>query len=261
MPAETIFDLPVSAEINRPSQVSAAPLLSVLMPVFNERATVATIIHNVLSVPLDLELIVVDDGSTDGTSHILANVPCDSRLTVLTHAGNRGKGAAIQTALQHARGEFCVIQDADLEYDPRELPTLLEPLQAGAAVAVYGSRYLRSGHGCNGRWLRWGVWSLNQFIRWLYGTRLTDCATCYKCLPTELARSFELREPGFGFCAELTARLCAAGVRIVEVPISYQPRRQQDGKKLRLRDGWEAARILWRRRSNHLPLPAQGNRR
>ena len=192
-------------------------------------------------------------------------------MRVLHHAANRGKGCAIRTGLAAARGRFVVVQDADLEYDPRELPGLLEPLPAGTAQVVYGSRYLkgtthvngpgdanggrnRKGGwdargprgGDNGRLFRHGVRLLNLVVRLLYGVRLTDVATCYKMLPTELMRRLDRQCARFEFCPELTAKLCRLGIPIVERPISYVPRGKSEGKKLRLRNGWSALATLWR---------------
>lgn len=226
----------------------AAPLLSVLIPVWNERETIARIVRRVLDVSVDLEVIVVDDGSTDGTPDLLESFTWPAQVRLLRHSQNRGKGAAVRTALAAARGRFVIVQDGDLEYDPADIPALLAPLLAEEAEVVYGSRYLNPTCRQPFRWLRWGVWGLNQVVRGLYGVKLTDCATCYKCLPADLLRSLELREDRFGFCAELTARLCRAGVPILEVPITYAARTVKAGKKLRARDGWDAFRILWRHR-------------
>ncbi len=266
--------------IGCPVVAPVAPGLTIVIPVYNERATVLELIERVREVPFDAaggcELIVVDDGSTDGTRELLdalADVTGGDSLRVLHHAANCGKGWAIRTGLAAARGRFVVVQDADLEYDPQQLPGLLEPLLAGTAQVVYGSRYLKgktnvngSGDvnggrnrkggrdargprgGDNGRLFRHGVRLLNLVVRLLYGVWLTDEATCYKMLPTELLRRLDLQCARFEFCPELTAKLCRLGIPIVERPISYVPRGKSEGKKLRLRDGWVAIATLWRHR-------------
>jgi glycosyltransferase involved in cell wall biosynthesis len=224
------------------------PLLTALIPVYNEAATIGELLTRVAAAPVVGQIVVVDDGSTDATCEILARWASTGRVVWLRHDCNRGKGAAIRTGLQHACGRFTVIQDADLEYDPRDLQLLLEPLLAGEAEAVFGSRYLSAEGRARGRWqvLRHGVSLLNLIVRMLYGVRLTDEATCYKVFPTDLLRALDLQCRRFEFSPEVTAKLCRLGIRIHEVPIRYCPRTTRQGKKLRLRDGWAALRELWR---------------
>ena len=229
----------------------AQPLLTVIVPVFNEARTVDELLRRVVDATLtptlsqrereekpDIQVIVVDDGSTDATRERLET--WRTLVTVLSHAENRGKGSAIRTGLTPARGQFIIIQDADLEYDPRDYERLLEPLLIGKADAAYGVRRLR--------WsiCHLGVSVLNQIVRWIYGIRISDEATCYKVFRTNDLRAMDLQCEGFEFCPEVTAKACRMGLSICEVPISYNPRSVVQGKKLRWRDGWAAIKTLWR---------------
>jgi dolichol-phosphate mannosyltransferase len=224
------------------------PLLTVIVPAYNEEGTIDDLLRCVVAAPYDKQIVVVDDGSTDATAEIGA---CwakeDSRCELVRQHGNRGKGAAIRAGLAQARGQYTIIQDADLEYDPADYPRLLEPLLAGTADIVYGSRYLAPCiEGKQPLTFRWGVSALNLAVRALYGARLTDEATCYKVFPTALLRAMDLRCERFEFCPEVTAKACRMGLKILEVPITYRPRSIAEGKKIRWRDGWEALRTLWR---------------
>jgi glycosyltransferase involved in cell wall biosynthesis len=235
-----------------PSREAGTPLLTVLVPAYNEAGTIEELLRRVLDAPpAEKQVVVVDDGSTDGTCEIVRGWELQGLVQVAPHDRNRGKGAAIQTGLAQARGAFTIVQDADLEYDPRDYEQLLGPLLVGNAQAVYGSRYLSTEGRVQGRWrlLRHGVSLLNLWLRLLYGVRLTDEATCYKALPTALFRALDLQCRRFEFCPEVTAKLCRLGVPIHEVPIRYHPRSKRQGKKLRLRDGWGAVRELWRWRN------------
>lgn len=229
------------------------PLLSVIVPVYNEAATVTRLLDRVLSVPYPKQLIVVDDGSTDGSAALLQKLADPPDVIVLHHPRNRGKGAAIRTALPHARGRFTLVQDADLEYDPRDYSCLLEPLLQERADIVYGSRYLRPSSGSRScsRLFRYGVAGLNLAVRLLYGMRLTDEATCYKVVPTVVLRAMDLQCERFEFCPEVTAKACRMGLTIAEVPIRYTPRTAAEGKKIRWTDGWEALASLWKWRHWH----------
>ncbi|MFQ6058801.1 MAG: glycosyltransferase family 2 protein [Anaerolineae bacterium] len=209
--------------------------LSVIIPVYNERETIDRILEQVAAVPLEKEIIVVDDGSSDGTAESLAASRLRN-LRFLRHSRNRGKGAAIRTALAAASGDVVVIQDADLEYDPQDYLKLLAPIERGEAQVVYGVRDLGRQRGL----LRWG----NRFLTWvtnlLYGTRLADMETCYKMMTTAVARSLDLRANRFEIEPEITVKLIRGGHRIHQVPIHYAPRAQ---KKLSpWRDGLPA---LW----------------
>ncbi len=225
------------------------PLLTVIVPVYNEAPTIGRVLRAVLEGPYpDKEIIVVDDGSDDGTAAVLEEWAGHGNILLLRHPHNRGKGAAVRTALARACGTFTLIQDADLEYDPRDYPRLLAPLLEGRADAVYGSRYLHPSPGRRpgGRLFRLGVGLLNLAAWLLYGARLTDEATGYKVFPTDALRAMDLHCEHFEFCPEVTAKACRLGLTIAEVPIGYAPRTAAEGKKIRWRDGWEALRTLWR---------------
>ena len=212
--------------------------LAVLIPSYNEAATLPRVLDALLSLSLPLEIIVVDDGSTDGTDDVLRRYP---QIASLRHARNEGKGAAIRTALQQARSTVCVTQDADLEYDPREIATLLARFDVGDVDAVYGSRNLKQNPRFNEIYY-WGGRLVTLATQVLYGTRLTDEPTGYKLVRTSLIRDLHLEANGFDFCPELTARLLRAGARIAEVPISYHPRSREAGKKI---TAWDGIRAIW----------------
>ncbi len=224
------------------------PLLTVVVPVFNESGTIDTILRRVVSAPYIKQIIVVDDASTDATPDVLRGWQSHPQVQVLVHDHNRGKGAAIRTALEKARGRFTIVQDGDLEYNPQDYPRLIEPLLAGEADVVYGSRYLthEGDRSSQRRAFRWGVGLLNVLVRWLYGARLTDEATCYKAFPTDVLRKMDLHCERFEFCPEVTAKACRLGMRIKEVPIRYDSRTLQAGKKIRFRDGLVAIATLWK---------------
>jgi glycosyltransferase involved in cell wall biosynthesis len=221
--------------------------LSILMPVFNERETVATAIERALQVelPVGRELIIVDDGSTDGTRELLQEQVSPETVTLVTHPENRGKGAAIQTALTHASGTYSTILDADLEYDPANFPALLEPLLSGEAAAVYGVRGFQA-HSAYSFWYVLGNRAVTFTANALYNAWLSDLMTCFKALSTDLFRSLRLREQGFAIEAEITARLLRSGVVIYEVPVTYRARRREEGKKLTAHDGLRVLATLAR---------------
>lgn len=225
-----------------------SPLLSVLIPVYNEQDTIVALLKRVIEVPIHKEIIVVDDGSSDGTLQALEAFRNIAKITMLKHAQNRGKGAAVRTALERATGRFCIIQDADIEYDPREIFTVLQPLLNKESEVVYGSRYFSDTVGRKFRWFRYGVSLLNVVILLLYGIRLTDSATCYKAMSTSLLKSLKLQSTRFEFCPEVTAKLSLTGISILEVPISYNPRNTATGKKIRWYDGlWAISTLVkWR---------------
>jgi dolichol-phosphate mannosyltransferase len=233
------------------------PRLSIIVPVYNEEHTVADILHQLAALPYagEKEIIVVDDGSTDGTPVLLAAWSGQPGVMVLRHERNRGKGAAVRTGLAAAHGEVIALQDADKEYEPQDLLRLVAVWRSQPGAAVYGSRYLRSGHV---RWsvYRWGVVFLNGLVWLLYGQRLSDEATCYKVLSRDLWQRLGVQAEGFELCAEVTAKLCRLGVPILEIPIAYHPRSRGEGKKLRLRDGWWAVWELVRWRFGRWPACA-----
>jgi glycosyltransferase involved in cell wall biosynthesis len=221
--------------------------LSILMPAFNEVATLEQAVEDVLAaaLPVERELILVDDGSVDGTRELIRERSWPAQVRVIEHERNRGKGAAVRTALAAAEGEWSVIVDADREYDPADLAGLLEPLVDGRAEAVFGVRGFYS-HSAYGFWYALGNKCVTQAANVLYDSWLSDIMSCYKALPTELMRSLELREDGFAIEPEITARLLRRGVRIFEVPISYQARSREAGKKLTAIDGVRVLRTLLR---------------
>ena len=213
-------------------------VLSVLIPVYNERNTIERILDEVHSVPVRKQVICVDDCSTDGTRERLEQLKQAGRIDVLEcHAVNRGKGAAIRTAMAASTGNVVIVQDADLEYDPADWPGLLEPIIDGRADAVFGSRFLGGPHRVLYFWHSVGNTVLTTFSNMLTNLNLTDMETCYKAIRGDLARSLHLTSDRFGFEPEVTARLAQSKARIYEVPISYSGRTYAEGKKIGWRDG------------------------
>ena len=224
----------------------SAILLSVLIPVYNERNTIELILDQVHAVPVRKQIICVDDCSRDGTRDILQRLKDDGRIDQLIfHDVNRGKGAAIRTALAASTGNVVIVQDADLEYDPADWPGLLQPIIDGRADAVFGSRFLGGPHRVLYFWHSVGNFCLTTFSNMLTNLNLTDMETCYKAIRGDVARALHLTSDRFGFEPEITARLSRAKVRIFEVPISYSGRTYAEGKKIGWKDGVAAiAHIL-----------------
>jgi glycosyltransferase involved in cell wall biosynthesis len=218
--------------------------LSVVMPVYNERATLHDVVEKVLAVPLELELICVDDGSQDGSREILAELQArHPRIQVLLQPKNMGKGAALRRGIQESTGDFVVIQDADLEYDPHEYTLLLEPLLQGKADVVYGSRFLGSGpHRVLYFWHSVGNSILTLLSNALTNMNMTDMETCYKVFRREIIQSIPIEENRFGFEPEITVKIAKRRLRVYEVGISYWGRTYEEGKKIGWRDGFRA---LW----------------
>jgi dolichol-phosphate mannosyltransferase len=219
-------------------------VLSVIVPVFNEARTLDQALLRLGSIPQ--QTVAIDDGSTDESPQILRRWVGLSGRNAIFRSVNRGKGQAIRTGMDAAKAEFVVVQDADLEYDPSDLPQLLARLLDGSADLVLGSRYMNGHVPGTSIFFRLGVFVLNLAVRLLYGVKLTDEATCYKMLRTDVLRRMDLQCERFEFCPEVIAKAARLGLRIVEVPISYHPRNAKAGKKIRLRDGWAALRTLWR---------------
>ncbi len=232
--------------------------LSIIMPVYNEIDTIAEILRRVRAVPLavpvgygpedgylvsfEREIVIVDDGSTDGTRDILRTVADDSDIFVILHEQNQGKGAAVRTALEHTSGDVMLIQDADLEYDPREYPALLQPILEERSQVVYGSRFRGGPTKAMFFWHMVGNRFLTLVTNILYDTILSDMETCYKAFTREVSEQLDLRAPGWGFDPEITAQILKLGYRIYEVPISYTGREFEEGKKIGWRDGLT---VLW----------------
>jgi glycosyltransferase involved in cell wall biosynthesis len=219
--------------------------VSVIVPVYNEAAHLDKLLQAIHASPVKKEIIIVDDGSTDGTREKLQAKPPMDGVTVVFHEKNCGKGAAIRTALAYARGEYILIQDSDLEYDPQDYPALIAPLEAGKANVVYGVRPDRPERG-----LRFflGAKLLTHLTNLLYGAGIHDEATCYKVVRRSLLSRLQLACHRFEFCPEVTAKLCRMGEKIEEVPIQYHPRSAVEGKKIRHSDGWQAIWTLVRYR-------------
>lgn len=217
------------------------------MPVFNERVRLERAVAALLAANVsdDLELLIVDDGSTDGTREILRDNDWPAEVRVIYHDKNRGKGAAIRTALAEARGTYTTIMDADLEYEPTDIPALLGPLRAGDARAVFGTRGFQS-HSAYSFWYVVGNRSVTFAANLLFNSWVSDMMTGQKAMSTELFRSLDLRAGGFAIEAEITARLLRRGVRIYEVPITYTARSRDEGKKLTAVDGLRVIRTLLR---------------
>jgi glycosyltransferase involved in cell wall biosynthesis len=217
--------------------------ISVIIPIYNEAATCIELINRVQAVSLEKEIIIVDDGSSDGTTELLSKI---EGIILLTHSINQGKGAAVQTAIEHISGDLVILQDGDLEYDPEDYQKLIKPITAGETDVVFGSRWLNNAN----------KWSFHYFVnklitlfsnivnqRWI-----NDMASCYKAIPVDIFRDLHLRSQGFGLEAEITAKMFRKGYSIKEIPISYSRRTSAEGKKLRLKDGLVSASACLRYR-------------
>lgn len=219
------------------AQSPAGVKLSVVIPVYNEKNTILEVLRRVRAVDLPKEIIVVDDCSTDGTRDILRSLPPESDLKIVFHERNRGKGAALRTGFAAVTGDIVVVQDADLEYDPAEYPTLIQPILANKADVVFGSRFLGGPHRVLFFWHSVGNKVLTTLSNMFTDLNLTDMETCYKVFRADVLRRIRLRENRFGFEPEFTAKVARARCRVYEVPISYSGRDYSEGKKITWKDG------------------------
>ncbi len=238
--------------------MSERAVLSVLMPVYNEARTVLHAIDRLEAIDpgVPMELVIVDDGSTDGSAQLVADRAERSPwIRAAHHESNRGKGSAVRTATAMATGRLVCVYDADLEYDPRDIVTMLQPLLEGRAEVVYGVRAF-GGHGAHSYWYVLGNRALTTAANVLFNTYLRDLCSCFKMLDLEVFRSLDLRSEGFTLEAEMTAKLLARGHRIYEVPISYMARSHEEGKKLRATDGFRILATI-----AGIRLRAAGNRK
>jgi glycosyltransferase involved in cell wall biosynthesis len=220
--------------------------VSFLVPAYNEAATIGPLLDAVWALDLEKQVVVVDDGSTDGTGDIVERWRDGRDGVVLLRQANRGKGSAVRAAIPHADGDISVIQDADLEYDPADVPALIEPIERGVADVVYGSRL--SGGRPQRAYLFWhlvGNRFLSLLTNLLYNTTLSDMETGYKAFRTEILRSLDLRQDDFAIEPEITAKSCKRHLRVYELPIAYYGRTYAEGKKITWRDGFKAIRVLF----------------
>jgi glycosyltransferase involved in cell wall biosynthesis len=232
---------------DRPTDTDVQPLLSVLMPVYNEENTLRQVVAAVQAVDIDKEIILVDDGSHDASAQIMDSLANGERIRAYHHEHNQGKGAAVRTAVAQARGQIVLIQDADLEYDPADYPALVRPILDGRTDVVFGSRAFSS-HTAYSFWFVMGNRFVTLATNVLFNCYISDMETGYKVMRREIATSLDLQSRGFQIEPEITAKLVKAGHRIYEVPISYAARSREAGKKLTWRDGIRALRTLVRYR-------------
>ena len=222
--------------------------LTVVIPCYNEKDSIHTIVNRVVAAPIEnKESIIVDDKSTDGTSEILDREIAPLVSRIIHHEVNRGKGGALRTGFAHATGDVVIIQDADLEYDPNEYPLVVTPVVRGECDVCYGSRFLHQaakGYKAN-QLANKGLTAMSNFFTRLH---LTDMETCYKCFKREVIQAVDIKENRFGFEPEITAKIARMGVRVKEVPISYYPRTNEEGKKIGFKDGLRAIYCIWKYR-------------
>lgn len=245
--AKAVDQAPASAEINTnevTEEKQTALAVSVVIPVYNERETIAEIVERIRAVGIHHEIIIVDDFSLDGTRDVLLELAREPDVHLLMHGYNRGKGAALRTAFAMAEGDVILIQDADLEYDPADYSKLLAPIERGESDVVYGSRFLENAHQDPSRLHRFGNWLLTACSNLFTGQKLTDMETCYKAFRSEILSTLRFEQNRFGFEPEITAKISRLGYNIVEVPISYHARGYEEGKKIGLGDALSAIRCI-----------------
>ncbi len=221
------------------------PVLSVVIPVYNERDTILDIVAAVQQLPIDKQIIIVDDGSTDGTRERVQQFADTPGVEVFLHSVNQGKGAALQSGFYLAEGDIVIVQDADREYSPQEILHVIKPILMKQADVVYGSRYL-AGTSRDSKIHQWGNSMLTSLSNIVNGTKLTDMETCYKAFRRDILRSVRIQQRRFGFEPEITAKLARSGIKIVEVPISYSSRSHSEGKKIGIRDLFNAIYCIFR---------------
>ena len=217
-------------------------LLTVLMPLFNEEATAGLIIERILALNLELELIIVNNGSTDGTAEVIRQFEDKPSVKIIHKNRNIGKGDGIITGLKHARGKYTIIQDGDLEYNPEDIGKIVQLAETEYALAVFGSRILNPGSGISYKRYLWGGKLLTYLANFLFGVGITDESTCYKMIRTDVLKAMNLKSRKFEFCPEVVAKLGRNKIKIFEIPISYTPRSFDEGKKIRWIDG---AQAIW----------------
>lgn len=222
------------------SAATAQSVVSIVIPVYNESKTIATVLRRVSQLPFAKEILVIDDCSTDGTRDLLKQLQDIPGLQILLHEKNSGKGAALRTGFAHVRGDIVVVQDADLEYDPQDIPAVIAPILRGEAEAVFGSRFLGEVPQDKSMVHRLGNWLLTEASNLFTGVRLTDMETCYKAFRSTALKDLRIKQNRFGVEPELTAKLVRRGYRIQEVPIRYHARSYQEGKKIGVRDLFKA---------------------
>ena len=225
--------------------MKSAPLLSVIVPCFNEERTLEALVERVLAIKIPLEIIIVDDASTDGSKKVLEKIAArEPRVTPLYQDQNRGKGAALASGFKQARGVYVIVQDADLEYDPRDYPVLLKPIEEGLADVVYGSRFLGGAHRVTMFWHQVANKMLTFMTNILYDSILTDMETGYKVFRRKVIEDMTIKAKRFNFEPEFTAKILKRKYRIYEVPISFNPRDYSEGKKIKFHDAFEAVWTL-----------------
>ncbi|MDD5687888.1 MAG: glycosyltransferase family 2 protein [Elusimicrobia bacterium] len=220
--------------------------VSIIIPVYNEKNTIEKVIRKMISLE-PAEIVVVNDGSSDGTKEILEKLKIENgKIKVIHHEKNQGKGAAIRTAIECINDGIIVIQDADLEYNPDEIQNLIKPIEENYTSVVYGSRFLKKPIINIYKRYKIGNWLLSKIISILYGQMITDSYTCYKIFKAETIKSIDLKSKGFEFEAEVTVKFLKKGIKILELPISYSPRRLEEGKKIGWKDGIAGLWTIWR---------------